>query len=60
MFLWTDFMLAWESGYMNMRRERQWLSKNELQRSGEYRRYGFANGAGELQYIQYEVKTCRN
>ena len=36
------------------------MNKNELQRSEEYRRYGFANGAGELQYIQYEVKTCRN
>ena len=24
------------------------MSKNELQRSGEHRRCGFANGAGEL------------
>ena len=44
-FLWADFMLAWKSACMNVRRERQEMSKNELQSSGEPRSGGFANGA---------------
>ena len=43
-----DFMLAWKSAYKKVRRERHFMSKNELRSSGERRRRAFANGAGEL------------
>ena len=41
-------MLAWKSAYKKVRRERHFMSKNELRSSGERRRRGFVNGAGEL------------
>ena len=44
-FLWVIFCLAWKSACMNVGRERQEMSKNELQSSGEPRSGGFANGA---------------
>ena len=44
-FLWADFMLAWKSACMNVRRERHFMSKNELRSSGERWKRGFANGA---------------
>ena len=44
----ADFMLAWKSAYKKVRRERHFMSKNELRSSGERRRRAFVNGAGEL------------
>ena len=41
-------MLAQKSACENVRRERRSMSKNELRSSGERRRRGIANGAGEL------------
>ncbi len=42
------FHACMKSACMNVRRERQSMSKNELQSSGEPRSGGFANGASEL------------
>ena len=41
-------MLAQKSACENVRRERRSMSKNELRSSGERRKRGIANGAGEL------------
>ena len=43
-FLWADFMLAWKSACMNMRRERHFMSKNELRSSGKRWKRGKAFG----------------
>ena len=43
----SDSVLARKSERRRVRRERHFMSKNELRSSGERRRRGFANGAGE-------------
>ena len=40
---------------MNIRRERLFMSKNELQSSGKHRRCDFANGAGELKNATFRM-----
>ncbi len=47
-FMQTGSGLARKAACVKIWTERQVMSKNELQSSGEHRRCGFANGASEL------------